>query len=66
MEKKIMIKIFFNKNTRKQTEKRIIFKLKTGYYLELLNPGTMQLLESNRCKTTKYGNSQNVAHSETN
>ena len=32
---------------------RITFKLEAGYYLELLMPETMKLLETNRTKTTK-------------
>ena len=30
-------------------ENRITFKIKTGYYLELLTPQTMKLLESTNC-----------------
>ena len=42
------IKIYVNK-----TENSIIFKIKTGYYLELLTPETMKLLESTENKITK-------------
>ena len=35
---------------------RITFKLETGYYLELLMPETMKLLETNRTKTAKDEN----------
>ena len=34
-------------------ENRITFKIKTGYYLELLTPETMKLLESNKSKIKK-------------
>ena len=30
-----------------KVENRITFKIKTGYYLELLTPATLQLLGSN-------------------
>ena len=39
------IKICTNK-----TENRITFKIKTGYYLELLTPETMKLLESTKVR----------------
>ena len=41
-------------------EKRIPFKIKTGYYLELLTPKTMKLLESTKNKITKEENGENV------
>ena len=34
-------------------ENRITFKIKTGYYLELLTPETMKLLGSTKSKITK-------------
>ena len=34
-------------------ENRITFEIKTGYYLELLTPETMKLLESTKSKITK-------------
>ena len=34
-------------------ENRIIIKIMTGYYLELLTPETMKLLESTKRKITK-------------
>ena len=37
---------------------------KTGYYLELLMPETMKLLESAKCKITKDKNGENVPHLE--
>ena len=37
------IRIYVNK-----IEKRITFKIKTGYYLELLTPKTMKLLRSTK------------------
>ena len=37
-------------------ENRITFKIKTGYYLELLTPETMKLLGSTKSKITKDRN----------
>ena len=45
-------------------EKRITFKIKNGYYLELLTPETMKLLESTESKITKDKNGENVPHLE--
>ena len=45
-------------------ENRITFKIKTGYYLELLTPETMKLLESTESKITKNKNGENVPHLE--
>ena len=45
-------------------ENRITFKIKTGYYLELLIPETMKLLGSTEKKITKDKNSENVPHLE--
>ena len=42
-------------------ENRITFKIKTGYYLELLMPETMKLLGSTKSKITKDKNGENVA-----
>ena len=53
------IKIYVNK-----IENRITFKIKGGYYLELLTPETMKLLESTESKITKDKNGENVPHSE--
>ena len=53
------IRIYVNK-----TENRITFKVKTGYYLELLSPETMKLLGSTESKITKHRNSENVPHLE--
>ena len=43
-----------------------MFKIKTGYYLELLTPETMQLLESTKSRITKDENGENVPHLELN
>ena len=43
---------------------RIIFKIKTGYYLELLIPETMKLLGSNKSKVTKDKNGENMPNLE--
>ena len=45
-------------------ENRITFKIKTGYYLELLTPGRMKLLGSTESKITKDKNGENVPHLE--
>ena len=45
----ISIEIYLNK-----IESRMKFKIKTGYYLELLTPETMKLLKSTKSKITKY------------
>ena len=41
-------------------ENRITFKIKTGYYLELLTPETMKLLGSTKGKKTTAENAENV------
>ena len=46
----------FNKNVHKKIEKKITFKTKTGYYLELTTPETMKLLGSTKIKTRKNEN----------
>ena len=45
-------------------ENRIIFKIKNGYYLELLTPETMKLLGSTESKITNDKNGENVPHLE--
>ena len=47
------IMIYINK-----IENRITFKIKAGYYLELLTPEMMKLLGSAKNKTSKYKNSK--------
>ena len=53
------IRIYVNK-----VENRITFKIKTGYYLELLTPDTMTLLGSTKSKITKDENGENASHLE--
>ena len=53
------IKIYVNK-----TEKRVTFKIKTGYYLELSTPETMKLLATTENKITKNNNGENLPHIE--
>ena len=53
------IRIYVNK-----IENRITFKIKHGYYLEILTPETMKLLGSTESKITKDKNSENVPHLE--
>ena len=43
-------------------ENRITFKIKSGYYLELLTPETMKILT--KSKITKDKNGENVPHLE--
>ena len=45
-------------------ENRITFKIKAGYYLELLTPETMKLLGSTKSKINKDKNRENVPHLE--
>ena len=42
----------------------IRFRIKTGYYLKLLTPKTIKLLESTKAKRTKDENVENVSHLE--
>ena len=53
------IRIFVNK-----IENRIIFKIKTDYYLEVLMLETMKLFGSTKSKMTKDENGKNVPHLE--
>ena len=45
-------------------ENRTTFKIKNGYYLELLTPKTMKLLGSTESKITKGKSGENVTHLE--
>ena len=45
-----------------KAENRITFKIKTGYYLELLTPETMKLLGGTKSKIDKDKNGENVPH----
>ena len=45
-------------------ENRILFEINTGHYLELLAPGVMKLLGSNKSKTTKDEPGEHVPHLE--
>ena len=49
------IRIFVNKE-----ENRIIFRIKTGYYLQLLTPEAMKLRGSTISKRTKDENGEDV------
>ena len=53
------IKIYVNK-----IENRVTFKIKNGYYLELLTPETMKLLGSTESKITKDKNGESFPHLE--
>ena len=57
--KKPSIRIFVNK-----IKNRITFKIKTGYYLELLTPQSMKLLGSTKSKITKDENGKNLHNFE--
>ena len=63
--------LFYVENTDKPSriyvnkiENRILFKIKTGYYLELLTPETVKLDVSTKSKITKDSNDENVPHLE--
>ena len=45
---------------KNKIENRITFKIKTGYYLELLTPETTELLGSTKIKIKKDENDENV------
>ena len=53
----LSIKIYINK-----LENRITFKIKTGYYLELLIPGTIKSLGSTKTNITQDKNGENVPY----
>ena len=53
------VQIYVNK-----IENRVIFKIKTGFSLELLTPESMKVLGSTKNKITKYKNGENVPHLE--
>ena len=55
----LSIRIFVNK-----IKNKITFKIKTGYYLEILNLETIILLGSNKSKITKKENGENVPQLE--
>ena len=50
------IRIYVNK-----IENRIVFKIKTGYYVDLLTPETMKLLGSTKNKITKDKNGESIS-----
>ena len=45
-------------------ENRITFKIKNGYYLELLTPQTIKLLGSTESRISRDKNGENVPHLE--
>ena len=53
------MKIYINK-----IENKVTFKIKKGYYHELLTLGTMKLLGSTKSKKAKDKNSENVFYLE--
>ena len=53
------IRIYVNR-----IKNRITFKIKSGYYLELLTPETMKLLGNAESKITKDKNGKNVPRLE--
>ena len=72
---KIILSIFLKKHTENvdnpsmrtyvnKIENRTTFKIKNGYYLELLTPETMKLLGSTESKITKDKNGEDVSHLE--
>ena len=52
-----LIMIYVNKR-----ENRILFKIKTGYYLEFLTPKTMKLLGGIKSKINKDKISETMSH----
>ena len=59
---KIILSIFLKNISR--NENRVTFKIKNGYYLELLTPETMKLLGSTESKITGEKNGDNFPHLE--
>ena len=55
------IRVYVNK-----IENRIIFRIKTGYYLKLLTTEPMKVLRSTKDKIIKDKNGKNVPQLETN
>ena len=51
------VRIYVNK-----IKNRITFKIKNGYYLEILTPEIMKLLGSSESKLTKDKNGENFPH----
>ena len=49
---------------KNKIENRFMFKIKTGYYLQLLTPGRKELLGRTKSKITKNKNGENVPHLE--
>ena len=54
------IRMYVNK-----IENRVAFRIKTGYYLELLSPKTVEVPGSTKSKIAKNENGENVPHLET-
>ena len=59
MTDNLSIRLYLN-----EIENRIIFKTKTGYYLELLSPETRKLHGSTKSKISKDGNGKSVPNLE--
>ena len=55
--RQLLIMIYVNK-----IENSVMFKIKTGYYLELLTPDTMKLFGSTKSKITKDQNGKSLPH----
>ena len=53
------IRIYVNK-----VENRILFKIKSGYYLELVTPETRKLLGNTENKINKVKNGENLSYLE--
>ena len=51
-----ILKIILSMSLKTGLENMIIFRIKKGYYLELLTPEMMQLLGSTERKITKHKN----------
>ena len=59
-EKTVNPSVRIHLNKIKNRIRKIEFKIKTGYYLKLLIPELMKLLESTKSKITKDENDENV------
>ena len=46
----------------KKRENRVTFRIKTGYYLQLLTPVTMKLFRSTKNNIMKDKNGENLPH----
>ena len=62
MEKRLIILIRLIRRYVSKIKNKITFRIKTGYYLELLMPETMKLLKNTKNKISKDKKGENVPH----